>query len=91
MKFKNLRQAEEEMLAKVVAFGGPNVKTNPDSNVFALVEDMAMFILDIQDEMYTLRYKYNMEEKDLLPLIAVLSRGESIPARTIARALGGKL
>jgi hypothetical protein len=90
MKFKNLRQLEDSMITSVMT-SVPKVRVDTGSNVFALAEDLAMLLVDLQYEVDSLQYKYNIAEKDLLPIMAVLLRGESIPARTVQRAHGDKI
>ena len=90
MKFKNLRQLEDKMLTEVLT-QTPLTDINVASNVQFLVEDVAVILSEIHYELDSLRFKYNIEEKDLLHMLSVLSRGESIPARTVKRAYGDKV
>jgi hypothetical protein len=91
MRFKNLRHLEDEILNKILKLVPVHLDINVGSNIHYLAEDMALLLTEVQSELEALRYKYKIEDNDLLPLTTVLSRGESIPARTVLRALGEKV
>lgn len=89
MRFKTLRQLEDDILNLVskLIFKNPD---EPGQAIQGLTQDVALMIADVHYELDSLRYKYNIEEKDLLPMMAVLSRSELIPARVVQRAYGEK-
>jgi hypothetical protein len=90
MQFKLLRELEADIMSHLRAAIGPNFNDSPISNLSFMVQEVALLLTDAQYEIDSLRYKYNIEEKDLLPMLRVLSRGESIPARIAKRAMETK-
>jgi hypothetical protein len=80
----------EDQMLNMISYTVPRASLEVGTNIHGLVEDLALLLSDMYYELDSLRYKYNIEEKDLLPFAAVLSRGESIPARTVNRANGDK-